>query len=90
MNILDYLSWRNDVPFTVSKFNEVDSLILSELAYIDFEKIVESSSISLQDVNDEFFLHHNREEIEEETQYSLEEQSQEETTEQTNEEDKGE
>ena len=65
MNILDYLSWRNDVPFTISKFNEVDSLILSELAYIDFEKIVESSSISLQDVNDEFFLHHNREEIEE-------------------------
>ena len=48
MNILDYLSWRNDVPFTISKFNEVDSLILSELAYIDFEKIVESSSISLE------------------------------------------
>ncbi|WP_029070386.1 Mbeg1-like protein [Kandleria vitulina] len=70
MNILDYLSWRNDVPFTISKFNEVDSLILSELAYIDYEKIVQSSSISLQDVNDEFFLHHNREEIEEEATFT--------------------
>ena len=28
-NIFDYLAWRKDVPFSVSPFNEVDSLVLA-------------------------------------------------------------
>ena len=39
-NLFDYLDWRGDVPFTVDPFNEVDNLVLSELAYVDFSGIV--------------------------------------------------
>ena len=39
-NIEDYLDWRSDVPFSVSPFNEVDNLILSELVYSAFDGIV--------------------------------------------------
>ena len=28
-NILDYLDWRGDLPFTAAPFNEIDNLILS-------------------------------------------------------------
>lgn len=38
--MLDYLDWRGDVPFSADPFNEVDSLILSEVAYVDFAGIV--------------------------------------------------
>ena len=31
-NIFDYLSWRADVPLSASPFNDVDDLILAELA----------------------------------------------------------
>lgn len=36
MELLDYLQWRNDVPLSVSPFNEVDNVIFSYLSYIDF------------------------------------------------------
>ena len=39
-NMMDYLDWRGDVPFSVDPFNEVDSLVLSEVAYVDFGGIV--------------------------------------------------
>jgi hypothetical protein len=39
-NILDYLEWRGDLSFEQDPFNEVDNLILSTLAYIDFDGIV--------------------------------------------------
>ena len=39
MELLDYLQWRNDVPLSVSPFNEVDNIILAYLSYIDFEKL---------------------------------------------------
>lgn len=39
-NIIDYLLWRGDVPFSVDPFNEVDALIFTELAYEDFSGIV--------------------------------------------------
>lgn len=39
-NIIDYLLWRGDVPFSVDPFNDVDALILTELAYEDFAGIV--------------------------------------------------
>ena len=29
MELLDYLQWRNDVPLSVSPFNEVDNIILA-------------------------------------------------------------
>ena len=39
MELLDYLQWRNDVPLSVSPFNEVDNIILAYLSYIDFGKL---------------------------------------------------
>ena len=37
-NILDYVKWRGDIPLTMVHFNEVDSLILSELSYLFWER----------------------------------------------------
>lgn len=42
-NILDYLDWRGDLTLAERPFNEVDSLILSELCYLDFGQIVPQS-----------------------------------------------
>lgn len=38
-NIFDYIDWRGDLDLTQDPFNEVDSLILSTVSYIDFELI---------------------------------------------------
>ncbi|HBB72040.1 MAG TPA: hypothetical protein DCZ71_05480 [Ruminococcus sp.] len=38
-NILDYMTWRGDVPLSVSPFNEVDGLILSEFSYLPMDKV---------------------------------------------------
>lgn len=40
-NMLDYIKWRGDLSFEVAPFNEVDNLILSELAYLNFSGIVQ-------------------------------------------------
>lgn len=39
MNINDYLIWRGDLPFSLFKFNEVDSLIFARFSYLPFDKI---------------------------------------------------
>ena len=64
-NMFDYLEWRADVPFSVDPFNEVDNLILSELAYTDFDDIVPSSGtpVSLAEAHREFFVRNSREEL---------------------------
>lgn len=41
-NIMDYLDWRGDLTFDQSPFNEVDNLILAQLAYANFDYIVPS------------------------------------------------
>lgn len=65
-NIMDYLDWRGDLDFTVSPFNEVDNLILSELVYVDFQGIVPppgEQHISITEANRLFFSEHTEEEI---------------------------
>ena len=54
MNLFDYLLWRGDIPFSVDPFNEVDNLVLSELAYSDFSGIVPEagSPVALPDAFD--------------------------------------
>lgn len=65
-NIMDYLDWRGDIPFSVDPFHHVDNLILSELAYIDFAGIVpgaeEDASVSLQEANEAYWRRHSGEE----------------------------
>ncbi len=50
-NIIDYIDWRGDVPFSVSKFNTIDAIIFCELSYFPMEDIVPadfSESISIR------------------------------------------
>lgn len=46
-NMFDYLDWRGDLSFQIDRFNEVDNLILSKLAYAAFEGILYSEESSL-------------------------------------------
>lgn len=39
-NLIDYIAWRGDLTFEASGFNEVDNLVLAELAYADYIGIV--------------------------------------------------
>ena len=62
-NMFDYLNWRGDVPFSADPFNEVDNLILANLAYTDLEGIVppDGTAIPLSVVRDQFFKTHDKE-----------------------------
>ena len=61
-NIIDYVAWRGDLDFTASPFNEVDSLILTQLVYLDFRGIVPGihsrSSVTLEKAAEEYFAGH--------------------------------
>ena len=39
-NMRDYVYWRGDLTFSQSPFNEIDNVIFSELAYIDYGGVV--------------------------------------------------
>lgn len=64
-NIIDYLEWRGDLKLSADGFNEVDNLILSELAYCDFDNInnIERELLPLDKVYEEYFKLHSHEEI---------------------------
>ena len=59
-DIFDYLRWRGDVPFTADPFNEVDNLVLSEFAYIDFDGVLGDSfrKTGLKTADERFFGMH--------------------------------
>ena len=65
MELLDYLAWRNDVPLSVSPFNEVDNVIFSYLSYIDFRDLRENRKgfFDLKDLFRNFCEMHSLEEI---------------------------
>jgi len=44
VELLDYLSWRNDVGFSTAAFNEIDNVILSFLSYVDFGELCDCGS----------------------------------------------
>ena len=48
-NVFDYLAWRGDIPFTFGGVNEVDALIFTILAYLDFPAEAESGVITLKE-----------------------------------------
>ncbi|MFR4352015.1 MAG: Mbeg1-like protein [Roseburia sp.] len=66
-NMMDYLNWRGDLSFRVSGFNEVDNLILAQLAYVDFAGIVpepgRGEQITLREASKLFWKIHSKEEI---------------------------
>ena len=65
MELLDYLQWRNDVPLSVSPFNEVDNVIFSYLSYIDFRDLKEdwNGFFDLRDLFRDFCEKYSLEEI---------------------------
>lgn len=66
-NMVDYLEWRGDLSFRTSGFNEVDNLLLAQLAYVDFGDIVpgedSEESITLKNASESFWGVHNEDEI---------------------------
>lgn len=57
-NILDYVAWRGDLPFTLYGPNEVDALIFSALSYIPFRGKVREmpeKSVPLRQAAEDFF-----------------------------------
>lgn len=66
-NMMDYLDWRGDLSFAASEFNEVDNLILAQLAYVDFLGIVpeqgSGEKITLKEASKRFFEIHDEKEI---------------------------
>ena len=61
-NIEDYLKWRGDLSFKVNPFNEVDNLILSELAYLNLEGIADKK-IKMKDAIEGYFKKYTEKEI---------------------------
>lgn len=41
-NILDYISWRGDLSFSAAPFNEIDSLILCQISYLNFDRLLKT------------------------------------------------
>ena len=63
-NIFEYLEWRSDIPFSQDSFNEVDNLVLAQLAYTDFDGCIhEQGFTSLKEVYEKYYQIHTREEI---------------------------
>ena len=66
-NVSDYLKWRGDLDFSQAPFNDVDNLILAQIAYVDFTDIVPApgsiESITLAEASDTFFDIHDEKEI---------------------------
>ena len=66
-NIMDYISWRGDLTFEKSKFNEVDNLILACFSYVNLDGIpavAEQKGIELKNLAEEFMKLHTMEELE--------------------------
>lgn len=66
-NIMDYISWRGDLTFAQSPFNEVDNLILACFSYVNLDRIpavTRQKGIELKKLVKEFKKLHTRKELE--------------------------
>ena len=45
-NILDYLDWRGDLPFTAAPFCEADNLVFCMLSFVDFSPAVSADPLA--------------------------------------------
>lgn len=66
-NMMDYLDWRGDLTFHQAPFNEVDSLLLTEIVYADLTGIVpgpsEPGAVFLKDASRLFWEQHTEQEV---------------------------
>lgn len=66
-NIMDYISWRGDLSFEQSQFNEVDNLILACFSYVNMDGIsavTKQKGIGLKKLTKEFMKLHTMKELE--------------------------
>ena len=49
-NIIDYVRRMKDVPFEIAPLNEIDSLIFSQLAYLDYSLLPTKESYSFLEI----------------------------------------
>ena len=66
-NIMDYISWRRDLSFEQSQFNEVDNLILACFSYVNLDGIsavTKQKGIGLKKLTKEFMKLHTMKELE--------------------------
>ena len=66
-NIMDYISWRGDLSFEQSPFNEVDNLILACFSYVNLDGIpavTKQKGIGLKKLTKEFMKLHTMKELE--------------------------
>lgn len=64
MNIIDYLKWRGDLSFKASPFNEVDNVVISQMAYTNFDEYFKyKDSYTIKELSELFFNDHSDEEI---------------------------
>jgi len=66
-NMMDYLDWRGDLTLAQSPFNEVDNLVLSQLAYVNFDYIVppatSAESLPLREASESYFSKYREEDL---------------------------
>ena len=66
-NIMDFISWRGDLSFEQSQFNEVDNLILACFSYVNLDGIsavTKQKGIGLKKLTEEFMKLHTMKELE--------------------------
>lgn len=59
--VLDYVTWRGDLKFGESKFNEIDNIIFSMITFLDFDTTLENAKSTYPTLSvgiDTFFLNH--------------------------------
>ena len=58
-DLISYLDWRGDVPFSVDPFNEVDNIILAQISYTDFEGVMtQDEELPIERVSELYFSLH--------------------------------
>lgn len=66
-NIIDYIRWRGDLSMNAVPFQEIDSLILSLISYVNLDDIVPGidtqDHISLKEASEIFWNLHSEEEV---------------------------
>ena len=71
-NIMDYIEWRGDLPFTQSEFTDVDNLILACFSYVNLDGIQEAASqngVELKALTEKFLQLHTEKELKEDKSF---------------------
>ncbi|MDO5434995.1 MAG: DUF2974 domain-containing protein [Clostridia bacterium] len=51
-NMMDYLAWRGDVPFSASPWNETDALIIAVVSYLNFDGVDNERGMTFRELKE--------------------------------------